>query len=320
MNKKGYDTRLMVKCSQMYYEEHLNQGEIAEKLQISKSSVSRILSAAKKAKIIKITVNNPIKNQYIQLEKELEKRFDLKEVIVVDSMADEPEEIKKELAKASAEYLERIIKDGQTIGVTWGTTLNKIKNYINNDKKRDITFLPLVGGIGETNINIHPNSIALGLARKFKGDCKLLHAPSIVDDPVRKDMLIEDKNIQSLFKLMKDVDISLMGIGYPLLNTSTLLESGYFTMKYIKKLEELGAIADISSLFIDKYGKGDNFELNRRVIGIDLEDIKKIPLKIGIAGYVAKKRAILAALVGGYIDVLITDENTAEAILALSDK
>ncbi|WP_042682493.1 sugar-binding transcriptional regulator [Anaerosalibacter massiliensis] len=320
MNKKGYDTRLMVKCSQMYYEEHLNQGEIAEKLQISKSSVSRILSAAKKAKIIKITVNNPIKNQYIQLEKELEKRFDLKEVIVVDSMADEPEEIKKELAKASAEYLERIIKDGQTIGVTWGTTLNKIKDYVNNDKKRDITFLPLVGGIGETNVNIHPNSIALDLARKFKGDCKLLHAPSIVDDPARKDIFIQDKNIQSLFKLMKDVDISLMGIGYPLLNTSTLLESGYFTMKYIKKLEESGAVADISSLFIDKYGKGDNFELNRRVIGIDLEDIKKIPLKIGIAGYVAKKRAILAALVGGYIDVLITDENTAEAILALSDK
>lgn len=320
MSKKTYETRLMVKCAQMYYEENLKQGKIAEKLQVSKSSVSRILSSAKEAKIVKITVDNPIKNQYIKLEKELEKRFHLKEVIIVDSMSNEPEEIKKELAKAAAEYLQRIIKDGQTIGVTWGTTLNKIKDYVKNDRKRDITFMPLVGGIGETNVNIHPNSIALDLARKFKGDCKLLHAPSIVDDPARKDMFIQDKNIRNLFELMKKVDVSLMGIGYPLLNTSTLVESGYFTVEYIEKLEGAGAVADISSLFIDKYGKGDAFELNRRVIGIGLEDIRKIPLKIGVAGYIVKKEAILASLVGGYIDVLIVDENTAEAVLTLSNK
>lgn len=320
MSKKTYDTRLMVKCSQMYYEESLNQADIAEKLQISKSSVSRILSSARDEGIVKIIVNNPLKNQYIKLEKQLEERFNLKEVIIIDSMSNDPEEIKKGLAKAAAEYLERIIRDGQIIGVTMGTTLCKIPMYVKNDKKHDVTFVPLLGGVGETNVEIHPNSIALNLARKFRADCKLLHAPSLVDDQSRKEMFIQDKNIQSFFDLMNRVDLALVGIGFPLQNTSTLVESGYFTMQDIEVLEEQGAVADISMLFMDKYGNGDCFESNKRVIGITLEALKKVPLTIGIAGQEHKSKAILATLVGEYIDVLIIDARTAELVLELSNK
>lgn len=319
MSKKKYDMRLMVKCAQMYYDEELNQANIAEKLQISKSSVSRILSAAKEEGVVKVVVNNPFKDENIKLEKQLEERFDLKEAIIVDSMSNDYEEIKKELAKAAADYLERIIKDGQIIGVTMGTTLCKIPMYVKNDKKHDVTFIPLLGGVGETNVEIHPNSIALNLAKKFRADCKLLHAPSIVDNPDRKEMFVQDKNIQSFFDLMKRVDIAVAGIGFPLENTSTLVESGYFTMQDIKELEEQGAVADISMLFMDKYGDGSSFESNKRVIGMNLETLKRVPLTIGIAGHEHKSKAILATLVGKYIDVLITDENTAERVLKLSD-
>ncbi|MBW4829266.1 MAG: sugar-binding transcriptional regulator [Clostridiaceae bacterium] len=318
MSKKKYDTRLMVKCAQMYYDESLNQADIAEKLQISKSSVSRILSAAREEGVVEVIVNNPFKTEHIKLEKQLEEKFNLKEVIIVDSKSNDIEEIKKELAKASADYLERVIKGGQIIGVTMGTTLCKIPTYVKNDKKHDVTFIPLLGGVGETNVEIHPNSIALSLAKKFRADCRLLHAPSLVDDPDRKEMFIQDKNIQSFLGLMDKVDLAIAGIGFPLENTSTLVESGYFTMEDIKKLEEQGAEADISMMFMDKYGNGDSFESNKRVIGITLEALKKVPLTIGIAGHEHKSRAILATLVGNYIDVLITDAKTAETVLKLS--
>lgn len=318
MSKNNYDIRLMVKCAQMYYDEGLNQGEIAEKLQISKSSISRILSSAKDKNIVKISVVNPIKNQYINLEKQMEKKFKLKEAIIVDSMTNEPEEIKRELARAAAEYLKRVIKDDQIIGVTWGTTLSKIPEYVKNDRRNKVTFIPLVGGVGETNIEIHSNSIALELSKKFKGESRMLYAPSIVDNENRKEIFIHDKNIQAFFELMKKADIALMGIGFPLLNTSTLIESGYFTLDDIEDLERQGATADICSMFIDKYGSGDKFELNKRIIGISLESLKKVPLKIGVAGYIEKKKAILASIVGGYVDVLIVDNKTAEAVLDLS--
>lgn len=314
MEKKGYSVRLMVKCAKMYYEESMNQGEISEKLQISKSSISRILSAAREEGIVKIIVENPLKDEHIDLEKELEKKFDLKEVIVVDS-SDKPEEIKRDLGRAAAEYLQRIIKDGQIVGITWGTTLREIPQFVKNDKKNKVTFIPMLGGIGETEIDIHPNQIALELAKKFNGDCKLLHAPSIVDDLKRKETFIQDKNIQGFYELFDKIDIGVMGIGYPLLNSSTLLESRYYTMNDIKRLENEGAVADIGSLFIDKDGKGDKFEFNERVIGIDLEGIKKIPLTIGIAGSILKKNAILAAIKGKFIKVLIVDGITAKSML-----
>lgn len=315
MDNKTKDIRLLVRCSQMYYDDGLNQAEISKKLGISKSSISRILTAAKEEGIVKIAVQNPLPNEYIYLEKRLEERFGLKEAIVVDSKSNEPDEIKQELAKAGAEYLERIIKDGNIIGVTWGTTIKQIPNYINNNRSNKITFIPLVGGLGQSKIDIHSNQIALELAKKFKADSKLLHAPSLVDDPQTKNMFMEDKNIQSFFKLIDKVDIALTGIGSPLLNTSTMLASGYYNKEQIKNLVQKGAVADISCLFIDESGHGDSFENNDRVIGVSLEQIRKIPLTIAVAGHEKKKRAILAALCGGYLDVLIVDDRTAKGIL-----
>lgn len=314
MKERTYDTRLMVKCAKMYYEENINQEEISQKLQISKSSVSRTLSAAREEGIVRIIVDNPLKDEYIDLEKQLEEKYNLKEVIVVDSSND-VNEIKKNLGRGAAEYLQRVIKDGQTIGVTWGTTLREISQFVENNRKYDTTFIPMLGGIGETEIDIHPNQIALELSRKFKTDCRLLHAPYIVEDLDRKENFIRDKNIQGFFRLFDEIDIAVMGIGSPVLNTSTLLESGYYTIEDIKLLEQEGAVADISSLFLDKNGNGDKFEFNKRVVGISLDKIKKIPLTIGIAGHIEKKAAIIAAIKGGYIKVLIVDSITAEAIL-----
>ncbi len=314
VTRMKYSTRLMVRCAKMYYEDDMNQDEISENLQISKSTVSRILAAARKEGIVKIIVDNPLKDDYIQLEREMENKFGLKEVIIVDSGSD-VKETKRNLGRAAAEYIQRIIKDGQIIGVTWGTTLREIPQFVENDRKRKVTFIPMLGGIGEVEADIHPNQIALELAKRFNADSKLLHAPYQVDSMHRKESLITDKNICEFFKLFDSIDVALMGIGSPLLNTSTLVESGYYTMEDIKMLVQQGAVADISSLFIDKDGNGDKFEFNKRVIGIDLERIKKIPLTIGIAGAVEKKDAILAAIRGKYIKVLIVDEGAARSIL-----
>lgn len=319
MDNKTKDIRLLVRCSQMYYEDGLNQAQISKKLGISKSSISRILNSAKEEGIIKISVLNPLPNKYIYLEKGLEKKFGLKEVIVVDSKSNEPREIKQELAKASAEYLERVIKDDDIIGVTWGTTIKEITKYVKNNRRNKVTFIPLLGGLGQSNIDIHSNQIALELAKKFKADSRLLHAPCIIDDPERKKMFIEDKNIQTFLKLLEKVNIAITGIGSPQLNTSTMLATGYYSKKQIENLVQEGAVADISSLFIDKFGQGDSFENNNRVIGVTLNQIKNIPLTIGVAGHEKKTKAILAALRGGYIDVLIVDDKTAQGILNLDN-
>jgi DNA-binding transcriptional regulator LsrR (DeoR family) len=301
----------------MYYEEGLNQATISEKLGISKSSISRILNAAKENGIVQINVHNPLPSTVIAFEKELERTFGLKEAIVVEVASEDPKEIKMALAKEAANYLERVIKDGDLIGVTWGTTLREIAQFVENTKKNDVMFIPMLGGLGQSQIDIHANHIALDLARKFRAESKMLHAPFIVDDIQRKKMLIEDRTMQDFFEMFDHLDISVTGIGSPSINSPTMLASGCYTTDDLRKLYDAGATADISSLIIDENGKGDQFEINQRIIGITLEQIKRIPLTIGVSGHEDKAEAILATLIGGYLEVLITDARTAEKVISV---
>ena len=317
MDNKTKDIRLLVRCAQMYYEEGLNQATISEKLGISKSSISRILNAAKENGIVQISVHNPLPSTVIALEKEIERTFGLKEAIIVDVNSEDSKDIKLALAKEAANYLERVVKDGDLIGVTWGTTLREVAQFVNNTKKNNITFIPMLGGLGQSQIDIHANHIALDLAREFRAESKMLHAPFIVDDIQRKKMLIEDRSMQDFFELFDRLDIGVTGIGSPTINSPTMLASGYYTREDLQRLYAAGATADISSLIIDQNGRGDQFEANERIIGITLEQIKRIPLTIGISGHLAKAEAILSTLIGGYLEVLITDARTAEQVLEI---
>lgn len=320
MRDRQRDIRLLVRVAQMYYEEGANQAEIAEKLGISKATTSRILTEAREEGIVTITVNNPIAHGYIGIEKEMEIRFGLKEVILIETNAEKPEDLRKELAKAGAKYLQRVIKTGQTIGVSMGHLLKELPSFVENYRTNKITFIPLLGGIGQTNIELHPNQIALELAKKFKAEYKLLHAPAIVDNFQVKELFTKDRYVQSILEMGEKVDIGLFGIGSPLINTSTLLESGYYSAEEIETLRREGAVGDICSQFVDAYGNGEQFEFNKRIIGIPLEKIREIPLAIGIAGHLERKEAILSVLRGNYIDVLIIDQLTAKAIIELDKK
>ena len=136
MATENSDKRLVVRCTQMYYEENLSQVNISEKLGISKSTVSRILRRAKESGIVQFIVNNPFDHDYLELEKALEHKYKLNEVVIVEEQAND-EQLKETLAMAAAKYLERIVKTHYRIGVTWGTTVSKISKYIevNRDTK-----------------------------------------------------------------------------------------------------------------------------------------------------------------------------------------
>ncbi|MBF4694307.1 sugar-binding transcriptional regulator [Fusibacter ferrireducens] len=315
MEKAINDKRLMVRCAQMYYDEGFNQADISEKLGISKSTVSRILNSAIQNGIVKITVVNPYEYKFIEIEHILEKKFGLKEAIIVEVNTDNIEVIKDELAKAGAAYLERIVKSDQIIGVTWGTTVKLIPRYITNTKKNSLTFIPLSGGIGEAMFDLHPNQIAIDFAEKFRANSKVLLAPSMVDDLDRKKLFMEERSINELMKLYDCLDIAVSGIGCPKLNTSTMISSGYYTEEQLQKLVNEGAVADVSNMLIDKNGDGSKFESNSRIIGITLEQFRNAKLTIGIAGGTMKVEAIKAALKGNYLDVLILDLNAAMAII-----
>ena len=179
--KKIGDLRLMMKCCSLYYEDNLNQQEIANQLGISRPTISRILKEAFEQGIVKIQIVDVLKNDYQKIERSLERKYKLKEVIVVDDKQDALTQ-KQELARAVSEYLTRVVKENDIIGVSIGTTLKEIPRYVEKSNCKNVTFIPLLGGIGDNEIDIHANQIAVSLARAFGGDFKLLHAPAVMSD------------------------------------------------------------------------------------------------------------------------------------------
>lgn len=310
------DIRLLIRCAQMYYEEGMKQVDIGKQLGISKATVSRMLKQAKQNGIVTVKVENILPERHIEIERELENHFGLKEAIIVNIDNHNEVEIKKLLGFEGAKYLSRVINQNMIVGVSGGTTISKIAPNVINYRKNDITFVPLVGGTGQTNAELHSSNIALSLAKKYNAHGKILHAPSMVDNIENKKVFIEDNVIKSVLSLHKDLDIAVVGIG-SVSSSSTMKLEGLFTDEEIYATKEKGAVGDICHRFINTNGSSNMFESNKRVIGIELNDLKKVPIVVGVSGNEYKSMAITAAMKAKLINVLITDSITAIKILKM---
>lgn len=305
--------RLLIKVALLYYNEKLTEQEISARLGISRPKVSRLLKKALEIGIVEIKINT--NNDLTSMEKEIEKKYKLQEVKIVEYKTEENELLKKELGKAAAELLVRIIKNGDIIGVSWGTTIALIPQFIKINKKLNTClFVPLVAGLGQAPYEIQANNIAIEFAKAFGAKWQLLHAPAIVENLEVKKSILSDSMVKKSLEIAAKADVAIVGIGGPI-NTSTILESGYFGENEINELNREGAIGDICSRFFDINGNiCERAEINNRIIGISLEQLKQIKRVVGVAGGKNKIQAIKSALKGGYINILVTDTVTAEEL------
>lgn len=313
---KRLNQNLLSKVAQMYYEQNLSQQEIAERLRTSRPTISRMLEQARSAGIVTITVkafNDRINN----LEKELEKTFNLKEVAVLSLSSTGEPDGKKALGEAAAIILQRIVKASDVIGISWGTSLREMVNALSPQKAPGLTAVPLVGGMGqEFRYEIHSNSLVVDLARKFNGKSRVLHAPAIVATEELRKAILEDPESKSNMDLAKKADIALVGIG-ALNEYATMIKTGFFSMEDFDQIATRGGVGEVCSVFFDRNGNKCAIDINKRVIGLGPEELKDIETVIAIVAGVKKEEALYAALRGKFIDVLITDEQTAEKVLLI---
>lgn len=311
MIKHVGNEKLMVKVCNLYYIDDLKQEEIAKKLGISRPTISRLLKDAKEAGIVKIQIISPFANDYIDLEKSLEMKYGLKNVIIVNDQADDVSQ-KKELAQEAALYLERTLKPKDIVGLSMGTTLREIPQFVTNRKESKITFVPLLGGVGQANIEIHPNQIVMETANAFGGSYMMLHAPAVVSNPEIINTFKEELGIKSVMEMMKKVNVAVVGLGTPLDQNSTALATGYYDKKDIGLMIKRKAVGDICMQAYNADGESKEFDdSNKKVFGYPLENLKKIETVIALAGGSSKLEAIKGAIKGGYINVLITNYSNA---------
>ncbi|MGJ9385011.1 sugar-binding transcriptional regulator [Salipaludibacillus sp. CF4.18] len=305
--------RLLVKVSKMYYEQEMTQSQISKELGIYRTTISRMLKRAKQEGIIEIKINSDFEDVY-NLEEKLEAKFGLKEVIVVPSFDDNEKVIKQKLGLATAEYLKRILKNGHTLGFAWGTTIVNVSNQLINCEKREIDIVPLVGGPGAVDADYHVNTIIYKTAEAFQGKAHFIDSAAIVNKRETKDDTISSPHFKRILDYWAKLDVAVLGIGAQL-KSSNLIWTGFFGYEEVEELDKENAIGDICSRFYDAEGKVIHSDLAERTIAIELPKLRNVPYSIGVAESKEKVPSILGAIKGKFINVLVTDEETAKELL-----
>ena len=304
------ELRLVTKVASLYYEKNLRQADIAKQLDLSQAGVSRLLKRAKDENIVRITVAQPL-GSHTQVEQEIEARYGIKEAIVVDSGNSETQ-LLRSLGAAAAYYLETTLKPNEIIGISsWSETLLAMTNAMHPVPIKNARVVQILGGVGNPSAEAHAAHLTRRLANLTGAEAFMLSGPGVVASKSARDILLADPFITEAIGLFDQVSLALVGIGARTPSKVLASSGNVFSTEELETLSEKGAVGDICLRFFDEQGQAILSSFNERVIGMKLEELRKVRRTVGIAGGKRKHAAIKGALEGGWINVIITDKATA---------
>ncbi len=308
------ELRLIAKVARMYYIQELNQQTITEKLQLHQSTISRMLKKARTMNLVRFNIATP-PGTFAELEDQLTSRFDLRDAVVVDCPT-EGDALVRDLGAALAYFLETTLKPEKVIGISsWSRSLFAMADALHpGDYCAGGKVVQILGGVGSVRSDFHAIQLAQRLAGTIGASPVLLQSPAVVGSPEAQRVLSRDPVVQEASAWFDRLDLALVGIG-SMEPSKMLTGSGnVFSREERAEMQSRGAVGDICFRFYDADGQPIKSPLMKRVIGIDLIKLRACKRVVGVAGGMQKMQAILGALRGGLIDILITDQRTAEAL------
>lgn len=327
IDKYHQSVSLVLKVAYLYYIENKPQNEIAGMLGISITTVSRLLTKAKEDKIVEFVIRDPY-IECIRLEEKLRSRFHLKDIIIAPAVTSEDgidsemaeENAKKLVAMEGARYLQRVIKENDTLGITWGSTVYHMINYLNPSQKVKARFVTLHGSIACCENELDVRTLVSRMAKAFFGENYYLLTDALMSSREAAQIMKEEKNNQRVFEMFDQINIAVSGIGsfYPI-ERSVLASPDFLAPEDLDALKSKGVTGDIALRFFDHDGNECPTSLSDRMITISMEQFKKIDCKISLVSGISKATTVLSALKGDLIDVLILDYKLAQEILRLSE-
>ena len=281
-------------------------------MEMSRWKIGRVIKDARERGLITITINHP-QVDLTGIEIKLAKKFDLKQTIVVDINEFSGNSPLDQIGTVGAQYLATIIPRYQILGVTWGLTMSHVAKCLPKIEPVGLELAQIGGGIGTIEGTDNP-ALTTMLGQKMSANAHIIQAPIIVRNKSIRDTLFKENKIRQTIEIAKRADIVMFGVG--LVSTESLLwQSGFLGPEEATKLKKAGAVGAICGRFFNDQGKQCWQTLADRTIGLSLDELKKIKHKILIAVGKEKLQAILGALKGNIVDVLIVDKETAHQLL-----
>ena len=319
------EVRQMVRCVQLYYRAQRHQKEIARELGLSSSKVSRLLKRAFAEGLVRVEIELPKRPR---LEVALTERFKLRDAVVIP--LGEVQELKEDLGVAGARYFEKVAADGARVGLSCGYTLYQVIRALRERRFRDLEIYPLSGESTLQLVDLFPNTLVGMMAAKYRPHVRAYALPvqvlgSFAAARRERRRLLQKGEVRRIYQAAGDVDIVLVGIGMIGEATAGFCSLAAFYGVSVRRLRALGVVGEINYHPFDRDGRlierKELRPLTQRVLAVPPSRLCELSaqygkLVIAVAGGPDKREAILGAMRGRFANVLVTDEETAESLLA----
>lgn len=295
---------LATKAAWYYYMEDNTQAQIAEVMGISRAKVIRLLEEARAQGIVQFSFRKN-DSQRVSAEQLLIDRFGLKDAFVVPTPLDSSA-INQSIAQSAAHYVSDHLREDGYLNIGYGDTVSRMLGFLAKNREESLNVVSLTGGVSYYLPTVGTTTYSMRLF--------LTPSPLVVSSRQVRDALLDEKSLQDVSTMTEYADMSVVGIGAAV-EGATVLRNGILNEGELTVLKMQGAVGDILNHFVDKDGNLIQTEIEDRVISTDLDKLRQLKNVVGVAGGKDKVTAIKAVLNGGYLNVLITDSDTAAELL-----
>ncbi len=303
--------RLMIKVARLYHTHGMRQTDIAKRLRISQSRVSRLLSQAEESALVRTVVAVP-PGIHADLEEAIEQRYPVQEVHLVDAVSAVEQELGRDLAHAMASLLQDTTFEARTIGFTsWSQTLRIMVAALQPLRTRTEHVVEMLGDLGPPELQHDAARSTQRFATLTGGQPVFLRTPGVVPSREIKDLLLgRDLYARQALEMLDDLDLALVGIGAVEVDPALVPGDNFFTDEQFALMRSRGAVGEVCLHFLDGDGQPLEGELDDLVVGVTRDQLRKARRRWAVAGGPRKHAAIRAALAGGWVDTLVTDTET----------
>lgn len=295
---------LATKAAWYYYMEDSTQAQIAEVMGVSRTKVIRLLEEARAQGIVQFSFRKN-DSQRVSAEQLLIDRFGLKDAFVVPTPLDSSA-INQSIAQGAAHYVSDHLREDGYLNIGYGDTVSRMLGFLAKNREESLNVVSLTGGVSYYLPSVGTTAYSMHLF--------LTPSPLVVSSRQVRDALLDEKSLQDVSTMTEYADMSVVGIGAAV-EGSTVLRNGILNEGELTVLKMQGAVGDVLNHFMDKDGNLIQTEIEDRVISTDLDKLRQLKNVVGVAGGKDKVTAIKAVLNGGYLNVLITDSDTAAELL-----
>ncbi len=310
---------LLAKVAAMYYEQEMTQNDIAASLDLSRVKIYRLLKEARETQVVRILIDWPIKRAN-DLETQLVGQFGLDRALVLQTGATDAAMLLRQIAQLAARYLEEVLVDHATMSICFGSTTYEVISAIRVDFQANVRVMQATGSLSHALKEYDSSALTRQLAQKLGGEALYLSSPLLADNAQAAALIRKQAVVGRTLEQVRRADIALVGIGDLDPATSGFVKAGVADSAQLRAFRESGAIGDMAWQIFDGSGQLYPCELNGRIIGVTLDELRVVPQTIAAAVGINKAAAILGALNTGAINVLCTDGDTAARIIDLKMK